>query len=348
MWADLQPLLDQELSRLGDKYRVPIVLCDLEGKTRKEAAKLLGVPEGTINSRLARGRAMLAKRLTRQGITYSAGALTAVLAQQTASASVPAALIAATLKAGGMFAVGGSASNNAAILAKGVLKAMFITKLTKVAAVLSILGMMVLFTVTLAGGERRIIQRGLAAKTREKNQDAAPKPKTDKEQLQGQWKVVSGERYGEEISPDDLKSIVTEINFDGDKMSFKAGDAKLRPFKLDPSKKPKEIDFYMGEGFVPAAYDLVGNTLRICIPQADPSTPPGVFLVIGRPTQVSGTGPIRYLIQFERVSEATKAVERDASSLKEPGTSSRSKSAASIRKKRLARTKLSPFPGTRS
>src|SRR5207249_516455 len=47
-WHDVQPLLDQELSRLSDKYRVPIILCDLEGKTRKAAAEELGLPEGTV------------------------------------------------------------------------------------------------------------------------------------------------------------------------------------------------------------------------------------------------------------------------------------------------------------
>src|SRR5262245_8634066 len=45
LWHDLQPLLDQELSRLPDKYRVAIVLCDLEGKTRKEVARQVGCPE---------------------------------------------------------------------------------------------------------------------------------------------------------------------------------------------------------------------------------------------------------------------------------------------------------------
>ena len=71
LWYDLQPLLDQELSRLPDKYRAAIVLCDLEGKTRKEAARQLGLVEGTLASRLARARTMLAKRLARHGLELS-------------------------------------------------------------------------------------------------------------------------------------------------------------------------------------------------------------------------------------------------------------------------------------
>jgi RNA polymerase sigma factor (sigma-70 family) len=52
-WQDLQPFLDQELSNLPDKYRMPVVLCDLEGRTRKEVARTLGIPDGTLSNRLA-------------------------------------------------------------------------------------------------------------------------------------------------------------------------------------------------------------------------------------------------------------------------------------------------------
>src|SRR5262249_62375707 len=68
IWNDLAPVVDEELSRLPDKYRVLIVLCDLEGVTRKEVARRLDIPEGTAASRLAAARGMLAKRLTRRGI----------------------------------------------------------------------------------------------------------------------------------------------------------------------------------------------------------------------------------------------------------------------------------------
>ena len=74
-WADLRKVLDLELNRLPDKYRAAIVLCDLEGMTRKEAARRLGWPEGTVATRLQQGRALVQKRLSRHGLPVMAGAI---------------------------------------------------------------------------------------------------------------------------------------------------------------------------------------------------------------------------------------------------------------------------------
>jgi RNA polymerase sigma factor (sigma-70 family) len=99
-------LLDQELSRLPDKYRLPIILCDLQSKTRKAAAEQLNLSERTLATRLARARVMLGKRLARHGTTFSGSAVAAAVTQNMASASVPASLVSATVKAASVMAAG--------------------------------------------------------------------------------------------------------------------------------------------------------------------------------------------------------------------------------------------------
>ena len=110
LWDDVQPVLDEELSRLPDKYRAVIVLCDLEDKTRKEAALQLGCPEGTVAGRLARVRRMLAKRLTQRGVALSGGLLSGVLSQKVASACVPPSVVSSTIKAATLVAAGQAAT----------------------------------------------------------------------------------------------------------------------------------------------------------------------------------------------------------------------------------------------
>jgi RNA polymerase sigma factor (sigma-70 family) len=138
LWHDLQPLLDQELSRLPDRYRAVLVLCDLGAKTRKEVAQQLGVPEGTVASRLMRARTMLAKRLARHGLPVEGGALAVVLSQQAAPASVPTSVVSSTIKAASLLAAGNAAviSGEVAALTEGVLTAMFLNKLKSVTVAL--------------------------------------------------------------------------------------------------------------------------------------------------------------------------------------------------------------------
>src|SRR6516165_2978278 len=88
-WRDLQAVLDQELNGLPENYRLPILLCDLEGKRIKEAAQQLGWPQGSLAGRLARGRKLLAKRLASRGVALSAGSVAAVVSQNAVSAAVP-------------------------------------------------------------------------------------------------------------------------------------------------------------------------------------------------------------------------------------------------------------------
>jgi RNA polymerase sigma factor (sigma-70 family) len=126
---DWQPVLDQELNHLPEKYRAVVILCDLQGRPRREAARQLNLAEGTLCSRLSRGRRMLATRLTRHGITLSGGALAVAVAE--ASACVPAALVARTTQSAVLVTAGQMTALSTPISAiiSGVTRSMFLARL---------------------------------------------------------------------------------------------------------------------------------------------------------------------------------------------------------------------------
>jgi RNA polymerase sigma factor (sigma-70 family) len=146
-WQELWTVLDQELSRLPEKYRLALVLCDLEQRTRGEVTRQLCIPAGTLSSRLAAGRKMLAARLTRRGLAYSAGTLALAFSRDAAPACVPAPLVISTVKAGVTVAAGGAGVGlipvQVAALTREVIRTMLLTKLKLAALFVLAVGVVV-------------------------------------------------------------------------------------------------------------------------------------------------------------------------------------------------------------
>jgi hypothetical protein len=173
MWRDLRPVLDEEVGRLPEKYRLPFILCYLEGQTNEQAAQRLRCPKGTVLSRLAWARERLRTRLTRRGLALSAAGLATVLSKQTAPAAVPAVLQetigkAALASAAGEPLAAGLVSAPVAALVEGVLKAMMMTKV-------KLLAMFVLLVGLAGAGGGFLAYRGLAGEAQDpKPTDTAP------------------------------------------------------------------------------------------------------------------------------------------------------------------------------
>jgi RNA polymerase sigma factor (sigma-70 family) len=174
---ELSTILDDELSRLPDRYRAPFLLCFVEGQTRDQAAQQLGCSFRTLQRRLDQGRRLLRQRLTRRGVTLSATLLAGSLAQR-ARAAVPAALAAATRQAGMAVtgenaAITGTISESVAALAEHGLQALTLSRVK--------LGMLlVLALAALASGAGLLVNRSAPADPPQVVRDLAEPPRPDR------------------------------------------------------------------------------------------------------------------------------------------------------------------------
>ena len=147
--VEMGDVLDLELERLPGKYRLPLLLFHLEGRSIEEIAALMNVNSSTIGTRLSRGRDLLRDRMLRRGIAVTAAASTAAITDAAIAAALPPAFAATTAESAGLFAAGqvgagGVVSPQAAALAKGAIRMLTVAKIK-----LTITGIVV---IALAGG----------------------------------------------------------------------------------------------------------------------------------------------------------------------------------------------------
>jgi RNA polymerase sigma factor (sigma-70 family) len=141
---EMRAVLDVEIGALAEKYRTPLVLCYLEGRSYDQAARELGCPKSTLASRLAKALSLLRARLQRHGIGLTAAALTATLSEMAEAAPVSALLTANTVKAAALAAVGkgvaeGFITAKALLLAKEAVAGMvWVKKIVMMAVVMSL------------------------------------------------------------------------------------------------------------------------------------------------------------------------------------------------------------------
>jgi len=152
-WQELRSVLDEEVSRLPEKYRAPVILCYLEGMTYEEASWQLCWPKGTVAIRLARARERLRANLVRRGVDLSGAGLTAPVPASLMTSTVQAA----TLTAAGRATLTGILSARAIALSKAVLGGMSMTTLKTTWTVFLALGALVV-------GPGLFLRQGLAAK----------------------------------------------------------------------------------------------------------------------------------------------------------------------------------------
>jgi RNA polymerase sigma factor (sigma-70 family) len=248
--ADLAAHIDRELGRLPAKYRAPVVLCDLEGKTRQEAARHLGWPEGTVAGRLARARAMLARRLSRYAPGVSAAAVAVALADPAGALGPPAGVLQATRQR--VLGPPAELSPRVAALSDGVMRAMLVRKLQAVAV-----GLGLVLAAGLAVG---------AVAARSKPDPPTPPPAAGpvverpapppdpaavlRDRLVGRWQVDAGTRNGQPLTAWEKRGYLIEFAADGALRVHRGAirDQRTYTWAVGPADKPGDLTLTPPDG----------------------------------------------------------------------------------------------------
>jgi RNA polymerase sigma factor (sigma-70 family) len=243
--GDVGPLLYEEIARLPAKYRIPFVLCYLDGKTNEEAAQQLGCPTGTIFSRLAWARERIRSRLTRRGLILTSGVLAAMLLtlSQQGRAAVPSQVASTTVRRALRFSAGNSrtASDMPAKvvhLAEWGLKSLSRHGLRMAIALLAVIGLVA-------------VLGWLFLRPR-------PVDVAIQNRLQGTWGAVSMNMDGRPMVPGPQM----QVTFKDNQMTLLD---TVGTYRIDAAKNPMQLDWTVRGGVVRQIFELQGDELTLCV-----------------------------------------------------------------------------------
>jgi RNA polymerase sigma factor (sigma-70 family) len=267
---ELEAILDQELACLPEKYREAILLVDLGGMARVDAAQRLGVPEGTLSSWLTRGRRLLARRLSARGLAVPGAAVAGLLFRQAAEAAPEALLLRATVRVaalvmGGRQLAAGVVSARVVALVQVVMKAQLLARLRTVLTLCVLVGLAaggagLLATQTLGAGQGVVRHRLPAPVPASRREPIRP----DGERLQGAWVIVSGEEGGQPLSQRALRSW-GRLTFAGDRVTRTGGELREGSYRIDPDATPRQIDLFPEANPWRGYYQLENATLKLVL-----------------------------------------------------------------------------------